>query len=97
MTEKGKDTVIDKNHLYYDQALSWLSFNHRVLLESLDKDLPVFEKIKFLAFHQSNLDKFFRTAVSTYKILYKLSKKHIIKLDFSPKETLKCIYTEINK
>jgi polyphosphate kinase len=92
--EINKDKEIETTQ-YYDQALSWLSFNNRVLQEANDEDLEIYDRIKFLAFHQANLDKFFRTGVAAYKIMQRLSKEKLIKLDFSPKEILNNIYLEV--
>jgi len=57
---------------YFNRDLSWLSFNHRVLEESLDPQLPLVEKIKFIAIHASNLDEFYRVRVSHLETLTKL-------------------------
>jgi polyphosphate kinase len=57
---------------YFNRDLSWLSFNHSVLEESLDPQLPLVEKIKFIAIHASNLDEFYRVRVSHLETLAKL-------------------------
>lgn len=44
--------------------LSWLSFNDCVLQEAGDKTNPLYERIKFLAIHSSNLDEFYRVKIS---------------------------------
>ena len=46
--------------MYYNRDISWLGFNERVLQEAADTDVPVMERIKFLAIFSSNLDEFFR-------------------------------------
>ena len=61
-----------KTTKYFNRDLSWLSFNQRVLEESLDPQLPLIEKIKFIAIHASNLDEFYRVRVSHLETLAKL-------------------------
>ena len=60
---------------YFDRDLSWLSFNYRVLDEVRDAELPIFERIKFLAIYSSNLDEFFRVRVANLRSLAELDKK----------------------
>lgn len=55
----------DKN-LFYNRELSWLEFDKRCLSEAKDKNIPIFERIKFLSITASNLDEFFYGA---YRIL----------------------------
>mgnify|MGYP005844263569 CR=1 FL=1 len=48
---------------YLNRELSWLEFNQRVLNEALRTDLPVLDRVKFLAITGSNLDEFFQVRV----------------------------------
>jgi polyphosphate kinase len=50
--------------LYFNRELSWLEFNDRVLRQGLSDDLPLLERIKFLAIVTSNLDEFFLVRVA---------------------------------
>ena len=59
---------------YFNRDMSWLSFNQRVLEESLDPLLPLAEKIKFIAIHAANLDEFYRVRVSHLETLHKMGK-----------------------
>lgn len=45
---------------YINRELSWLEFNQRVLNEALRTDLPILDRVKFLAITGSNLDEFFQ-------------------------------------
>lgn len=49
---------------FNDRDLSWLSFNKRVLEETIFDDLGIYDKIKFLAIHGSNLDEFARVRLA---------------------------------
>lgn len=49
---------------YFDRDISWLSFNYRVLLEATNEFVPIYERIKFLSIHASNLEEFFKVRVA---------------------------------
>jgi polyphosphate kinase len=52
------------HEMYFNRELSWLEFNDRVLRQGLADDVPLMERIKFLAIVSSNLDEFFLVRVA---------------------------------
>lgn len=49
-----------KEPIFANRDLSWLSFNLRVLTEAANDEVPLMERIRFLAIYSSNLDEFYR-------------------------------------
>lgn len=79
----------------YSTNLSWLSFNHRVLQEAADPNMPVLERLRFLSIFSSNLDEFFRVKVAALRSLKDDGKK--TKLDFDPVKLLADILNTVQK
>jgi polyphosphate kinase len=66
--------------IMYNRDLSWLGFNLRVLQEAADPEVPLYERLKFLAIFSSNLDEFFRVrypGIIALSILNKKTRKAI--------------------
>ena len=88
-----------EQELYTKRDLSWLNFNYRVLQEAMDKSVPLYERIKFLAIYSSNLDEFFRVRVASLRSFKDLKKKTRKKLDIviKPKKELKQIRKTVHE
>ena len=76
---------------------SWVRFNERVLQEAQNPDVPLLERIRFLAIYSSNFDEFFRVRISRlrkYKMVPKEDRKQFIK---KPNRQLKQIISEVKR
>ena len=94
MNGKGMDKKIEaasftESKYYTNRELSWILFNKRVLSEARDKQIPLFERLKFLSITASNLDEFFMVRVASLKDMVNAgyTKKDIAGL--RPEEQLK--------
>ncbi len=61
-TKKSPD--LKSSEFYINRELSWLEFNDRVLGEGKSDEVPLMERLKFLAIVSSNLDEFFMIRVA---------------------------------
>lgn len=76
---------------YLNRELSWLEFNQRVLNEALREDLPLLERLKFLAISASNLDEFFQVRVGGLMLLRRSGRRTPDASGLSPARQLTAI------
>jgi polyphosphate kinase len=81
---------------YFNRDISWLSFNYRVLLEAEDSTLPVYERIKFLSIHASNLEEFYKIRVAEHRSVV-LKKIHSEENSEEAEKTLEEINAEVTR
>ncbi|MDR1738723.1 MAG: polyphosphate kinase 1 [Candidatus Symbiothrix sp.] len=58
---------MDTPYEYRNRDISWLSFNYRVLLEAEDAAIPIYERLKFMSIHASNLEEFYKIRVAEHR------------------------------
>ena len=73
---------------YTNRELSWILFNRRVLNEARDKNIPLFERLKFLSITASNLDEFFMIRVASLKDMVNAKYQKPDIAGMTPKEQL---------
>ena len=82
--------------LFQNRELSYLDFNHRILLLAEDKNVPLMERLKFLQIFDNNLDEFFMIRVGSIfdnSILHKKKTDPFTNLLY--KEQLELIFEKI--
>jgi len=76
---------------YINRELSWLEFNQRVLDEALREELPLLERLKFLAITASNMDEFFQVRVGGLQLMLTSGSRKRGISGLTPKQQLKVI------
>lgn len=93
-----KKNVSSTKYKLYDRDLSWLSFNGRILREAGSAEVPLLEKINFLAIFSSNLDEFYRVRMPVISAIKKINKKEISVVKVDKKENVqKTVKRKIDK
>jgi polyphosphate kinase len=82
---------------YFNRDLSWLSFNYRVLQEANNREVPLIERLKFLAIYSSNLDEFYRVRVALLRNILDLKIKTKDNGTVNPKKLLAKIKKKVGR
>ncbi|TRX70207.1 polyphosphate kinase 1 [Carboxylicivirga sp. M1479] len=82
---------------YIDRDISWLAFNERILQEVENPDIPLLERLKFIAIYSSNLEEFYKVRVASLRFSqkYKGDKKN--KYAYRPSFILQEINSIVSK
>jgi polyphosphate kinase len=82
---------------YVNRELSWLEFNQRVLDEALDREIPLLERLKFLAITSSNLDEFFMVRVGGLQMVARSGRRKRDPAGLTPAHQLKSISQRVHQ
>ena len=82
---------------YNNRELSWLEFNQRVLEQSQRENLPLLERLKFLAISASNLDEFFQVRVGSLMLMRRSGRKTRDNSGYTPVRNLAAIRERVLK
>ncbi len=66
--------MASKKYQYINREISWLSFNERVLQESMDSNVPLIERLRFVGIFSNNLDEFFKVRYATVRRIVEAGK-----------------------
>ncbi|WP_294477565.1 RNA degradosome polyphosphate kinase [uncultured Bacteroides sp.] len=62
---------------YVERDISWMYFNHRILLEASRLEVPLLERLTFLGIYSNNLDEFFRVRIATLNRIVEYADKNM--------------------
>lgn len=94
----GNDGHGKKHDMGYTQnrELSWLRFDERVLAESLDETVPLFERLKFIAIFESNMREFLMVRMGGLSSLATLKRQpHDNKSGMTPSEQVDAVFSRL--
>lgn len=79
-----------------NRELSWLRFDERVLTESMDESVPLFERLKFIAIFESNMHEFLMVRMGGLSSLATLKRQpRDNKSGMTPSEQVAAVFSEL--
>jgi polyphosphate kinase len=88
--------MAEDKYVYLNRDLSWLSFNHRVLMEATDESVPPYSRISFLSIFSSNLDEFFRVRMPSIFAFSTIESKKISIAEEYPKDLVQQVQATVH-
>lgn len=82
---------------FVNRELSWLEFNQRVLNEALRPDMPLLERVKFLAITASNMDEFFQVRVGGLMLMRRRGRKNPDPSGMTPVQQIAAIRRRVQR
>lgn len=89
--------TINDSKMYFNRELSWLKFNTRVLNEAKNTNIPLLERLKFVAIYGTNLDEFYMIRVAGLKRLYASGITEVSADKLTPLQQLRHIREHLDK
>jgi len=81
---------------FVNRELSWLEFNQRVLDEGRDSQVPLLERLRFLAIAASNLDEFFMVRIGSLQTAVRHQLETTDPAGMTPAEQLTAAATRVD-
>ncbi|MCS7237662.1 MAG: polyphosphate kinase 1 [Thermoguttaceae bacterium] len=92
--------AVDKSKVepaFFNRELSWLEFNDRVLREGLSPDVPLLERLRFLAIVDTNLEEFLMIRIAGLKQQERAGISHRDFSGLTPREQLEKVSARIRR
>ena len=80
-----------KENRYVERDVSWMYFNHRILQEARNENIPFHERLSFLGIYSNNLDEFFRVRMASLNRLLESDNKEVRKQHDNIRKAIKTI------
>jgi polyphosphate kinase len=85
MVKQVRKKKASKKEATVNRDISWMYFNRRILDEAANENIPLLERLNFLAIYSNNLDEFFQVRIATLRRMIEIEDTvHTVKSDAKP-------------